>query len=507
MRALIRNRLGWLSLLLLAALLSHGAARSNITWGDRGNGTYRNPILKADYSDPDVIRVGDDFYMVASDFHFVGIQVLHSKDLVNWQIVGQVFHRLTMDPKYDQMNGYAEGTWAPALRYHDGEFYLFVCTPADGLFMWHTKNPAGKWSDTVTVKAVVGWEDPCPFWDDDGKAYLIHSKRGAGPLIINKMSPDGTQLLDEGVTVYTGPTAEGPKLFKRHGYYYISHPEGGVGTGWQTVERSKDLYGPYERKIVLSGGPHQGGLVELDNGEAWFIAFNSTGWLGRICYLEPVTWGSDDWPIFGDQGKPVDIWKKPRVAHPGPPSLPQTSDEFNAAAMNPIWQWNHNPVDTAWSLTEQKGELRLKALPAADLSHARNTLTQKLWDEFGTIETRLDLGGMADGQRAGLTFFSGNVFDWVGAERTAGAWRVAWSEGQGVDLKSGARLWLRGTYQQGKAKLFYSLDGKQWTDTGRDITLRFASWKGARFGCFTYGPNGGHVDFDYVHYQYRSTAD
>jgi len=500
MRALII-----LNLLPLAASL-YGAADRSMSWGDQGDGTYRNPILKADYSDPDVIRVGDDFYFVASDFHFMGIQVLHSRDLVNWKVIGQVFTRLPIDPKYDEMRAYAEGTWAPSLRYHDGEFYLFVCMPKDGLFMWHTKNPAGTWSDIVTVKATPGWEDPCPFWDDDGQAYLVHSKVGAGPLILHKMSADGTRLIDEGTTIYTGPVAEGPKMFKRHGYYYISHPEGGVGGGWQSVERAKAVYGPYERKIVFSGGPHQGAIVELPTGEAWFIAFKSTGWLGRICYMEPVTWGADDWPVFGDVGKPVDVWKKPHVAHPEPVNRPQTSDEFAGAALNPVWQWNHNPVDSAWSLTEHRGFLRLKALPADALNHARNTLTQKLWDDFGTIETRLDLAALADGQRAGLTFLSGSVFDWVGAEKSGAAVHVAWQTGQGPALAAKGRLWLRGVYKQGKASLFYSLDGKQWTDTGLEVTLKFASWKGARFGLFSYGPNGGGADFDYVHYGYQSSA-
>ena len=187
-----------------------------LTWGDQGDGTYRNPILKADYSDPDVIRVGDDFYLVASDFHFVGIQVLHSKDLVNWRIVGQVFDRLAMSPKYDEMKGYAEGTWAPSLRYHAGQFHLYVCTPHDGLFLFRARDPRGPWSMT-TVKKVDRWEDPAPFWDDDGKAYLVHGVLGAGPLLLHRMSPDGTRLLDDGVEIYRGPVAEGPKLFKRSG--------------------------------------------------------------------------------------------------------------------------------------------------------------------------------------------------------------------------------------------------------------------------------------------------
>ncbi len=492
--------------MLAAALVSRGDVANRASWGDQGDGTYRNPILKADYSDPDVIRVGDDFYMVASDFHFVGIQVLHSKDLVNWRIAGQVFHRLSMSPKYDQMKGYGEGTWASSLRYHNGEFYLYACTPKDGLFMWHTKNPASTWSDVVTVKAIAGWEDPCPFWDDDGQAYLIHGKTGAGPLILHKMSADGARLLDEGTTVYTGPVAEGPKMFKRQGRYYISHPEGGVSTGWQTVERASAIYGPYERKIVLEGGPHQGGLVELKNGEAWFIAFKSTGWLGRICYLEPVKWGDDDWPVFGDNGTPVDTWKKPNVGRAYAAGRPQTSDEFAAKTLSPIWQWNHNPVDTAWSLTERRGFLRLHALPADDIGQARNTLTEKLWDESGAIETKLDLAGLAEGGRAGLTFLSGAAFSWVGAEKTAGAIRIVWPEGSGADLKPAGSLWLRGVYRQGKAQLFYSLDGQAWSDTGQRIALRFASWKGARFGIFSYGPHGGYADVDWVHYTYPAAV-
>jgi len=487
-----------------AAWLCYGAATSRVTWGDHGNGFYRNPILKADYSDPDVIRVGDDFYLVASDFHFVGIQVLHSKDLVNWKVVGQVFHRLAMDPKYDQMKGYAEGTWAPSLRYQNGEFYLYVCTPKEGLFMWHTKDPAGKWSDMLTVRAIPGWEDPCPFWDDNGQAYLVHGKVGAGPLILHKMSADGTQLQDEGVTIYTGPVAEGPKMFKRRGYYYISHPEGGVGTGWQTMERSVSIYGPYERKIVLSDGPHQGGMVELAGGEGWFIGFKSTGWLGRICYLEPVRWGDDGWPVFGDHGRPVDEWKKPNVGHKYPASRPETSDEFSGKSLNPIWQWNHNPVNEAWSLDQRRGFLRLNALPADDVSHARNTLTQKLWDEYGTIDIKLDLTGMADGLRAGLTFLSGSAFDWLAAEKIDGACRVAWKGGAGAGIETGGGLWLRGVYRQDRAELWYSLDGKNWSDSGQRVTLKFSAWKGARFGVFCYGANGGYVDLDYVRYRYGS---
>ena len=334
-----------------------------------------------------------------------------------------------MSPKYDEMTGYAQGTWAPTLRYHNGTYYVFVCTPFEGLFMWHAKNPAGPWSQTVTVKAVERWEDPCPFWDDDGKAYLIHSLKGAGPLILHRMSPDGIRLLDDGVEIYHGPNAEGPKLFKRNGWYYISLPEGGVSTGGQTMLRSTNIYGPYERREVLPyGSPHQGALVELANGSWWFLCFKSSGFLGRITYLMPVTWGADDWPVFGDHGHSVDQWKKPYVGRASPIHHPQRSDDFNDPVLSPIWQWNHNPVNDAWSLTARPGWLQLKALPATGLSDAHNTLTEKLWGQAGVIDTKFDVSAMTEGQSAGFAFMSGDVFDWVGVTQSDGVRRITWDE-------------------------------------------------------------------------------
>jgi beta-xylosidase len=482
---------------------SSAASASILAWGDQGDGTYRNPVLNADYSDPDMINVGNDFYLVASDFHFVGIQVLHSADLVNWHIIGQVFNRLVMNPRYDEMKGYSQGTWAPSLRFHNGEYYLYVCTPHDGLFMWHTRNPAGPWSETVTVKSVDGWEDPCPFWDDDGKAWLVHSKVGAGPIILHRLSDDGTQLLDEGVEIYRGPVAEGPKLFKRHGWYFISLPEGSVDKGGQTILRSKSLAGPYERRVVLpNGSPHQGGIVELQNGESWFMAFKSTGYLGRVCHLEPVHWGDDDWPVFGDEGKPVEQWKKPQIAGIFSIERPEASDEFNRSTLSPQWQWNHNPINEAWSLKDRSGWLRLKAQPAESLTVARNTLTQKIWDQNGSIETKCDVQGMADGQSAGFSFISGKEFGWVGVIRNQGVLRIAWDGGQGPEV-SERTVWFRGTNVGDTARLWYSLDGKDYTDTGTSFRLKFSQWKGARFGVFSFGA-GGFIDVDYVHYNYGS---
>jgi beta-xylosidase len=274
-----------------------------------------------------------------------------------------------------------------------------------------------------------------------------------------------------------------------------------VDRGGQTVLRAKTITGPYERRVVLpDGSPHQGGLVELANGEAWFIGFKSTGYLGRISHLLPVKWGEDDWPVFGDQGQPVEQWAKPKVGATYPVGHPQMSDEFDAKALSPIWQWNHNPVAAAWSLTERPGWLRLKAQPADSPATARNTLTEKLWGDAGVIDVKLDTRAMADGQRAGFAFISGMNFGWVGVGQDGGVRKIRWAQGDGPEL-TGTEVWLRGDYDGATAKLSFSLDGQTYTDAGGPVTLRFQSWKGARLGVFTHGPAGGAVDVDHVRYR------
>ncbi len=494
-------------LLIPLASLSFVSAQSSpvFTWGDQGDGTFRNPVLNADYSDPDAIRVGDDFFLIASEFHFMGMQVLHSRDLVNWRIIAQVYRRLPISPKYDEMRGYAEGTWAPTLRYHDGTYYIFVCTPHDGLFMWHAKDPAGPWSDVVTVKSVDGWEDPCPFWDDDGNAYLMHSRLRAGPLIVHKMSPDGTRLLDDGVEVYRGNVAEGPKIFKRRGWYYVSLPEGGVSKGGQVLLRAKSLYGPFERRQVLvDGSPHQGALLEVNDTESWFIGFKSTDQLGRVCHLIPVRWGDDDWPVFGDNGTTVAQSRKPSLP-PTPRGLPQMSDDFSKPTLGLQWQWNHNPVDTAWSLTEHSGWLRLRGQPAAGFKAARNTLTQKLWGTTGTFEAALDASSLAPGQRAGVTFMSGDAFGWIGIVNKDGRLRVATEAVEGPELQA-RTIRLRAEYRGAEGTLSYSLDGKIFVELGGKISLRAGHWKGARVALFCFGEGSGFADIDAVDYRCDDVA-
>ena len=468
-------------------------------WGDQGDGTYRNPVLNADFSDPDVIRVGAKYYMVASDFHFLGMQVLESDDMVNWQYISQIYSRFD-EPGWDGNQHYAGGSWAPAIRYHDGLYYVYFCTPEEGLYMSTAKDPHGPWSPLHLVRRVEKWEDPCPFWDEDGQAYLGRSRHGAGPIIVHKMSADGKTLLDEGTTVYEGPVAEGTKFLKRHGWYYLIIPEGGVGQGWQTVLRSRNIYGPYQRRVVLEqgstkvNGPHQGALVDAPDGSWWFYHFQETPVLGRVVHLQPARW-QDDWPLMGVDydgngvGEPVAAWTKPIPSSSAP--LLQTDDDFSGP-LGLQWQWNHNPVASHWNLN--KGSLTLKAMPADSLKSCRNMLTQKVvgWQSESTTLVTSSSGD----NFAGL-FCSGKLFRAVGLCKD-GICVEAGGQRQLVRKGRFTKVWLRVTNdsQQNRHQFFYSLDGEHFISAGDAFPMRAGYWKGIRTGLFCYGTSG-EARFDY----------
>jgi beta-xylosidase len=509
-----------------AAWLSLGAGVCGLHGAAQGKKTYRNPILFADYSDPDVIRDGDNYYLVASSFEFVpGIPILQSNDLVHWTILGHVLSRIDIDPKYDMVGGnrYGRGVWAPSIRKHKGLFYVYFPTPDEGIFVSTAKRITGPWSKPVAVIAEAGLEDPCPFWDDDGTAYLVHSKKGAGPLILHRMAADGMSVLDEGKEIVRDakelPTLEGPKLYKRHGYYYIFAPFGGVGTGSQVVLRSRSIYGPYEHRVVLQqgttqvNGPHQGGYVESQDGKGWFVHFQSRGAHGRILHLEPVRW-EDDWPIIGNAtdgataGQPVSEWAEP--AHPGKNSeqRPQTSDEFAGAKLGPQWEWNHNPLDTGWSLTERRGFLRLEPGYASDIFSARNTLTEMMQDEAFAFTTRVDLAGMKDGGHAGLAMFE-QAASGLEVVQAAGVRTLKFFHGgettEGTAQLAGGVVLLRVRVDGDTATYFYSVDeGKSFQRVGPVARISFSWWKGSRPALFAYttqqGSDAGHVDFDWARY-------
>jgi beta-xylosidase len=527
----LRRLLAPIGLALAGAALSSAAPPA---------GSYRNPVLFADYSDPDVIRVGSDFYLVSSSFHLSpGIPVLHSKDLVHWRIIGHVLPKLPFAPEYDMpgphtltdaiskpVGGtrYAGGVWAPSIRHHDGLFYVYWATPDEGVFMATARDAAGPWSKARAVIAQKGLEDPCPFWDDDGQAWLVHSRVGAGPLILHKMSADGTRVLDEGVTIVedkaTLPILEGPKLYKRDGFYYIWAPIGGVAKGPQVVLRARALHGPYEQRVVLEQGssnlegPHQGGYVETPSGDGWFIHFNSTGAFGRIAHLQPVRWKADGWPVVGEpisgksSGQPVSTHRLPDVGRRYRPARLQDSDEFSSPRLGLQWSWNHNPDDRAWSLTRRPGFLRLTAGRAEQLVHARNTLTQILQGPRSVVTARIDVTGMRDGQRGGLVLF-GVRPSWIGIVRDNGRNRITLASecreifgpdlaGRTIDLRADVGIDQRAAYS-------YSIDGgRSFRPFGEPIPLApFSWWKGSRPALFTFtrapaaaGPPGS-MDVDW----------
>jgi beta-xylosidase len=526
----------FLTALLSTLCFSQGSAAKGVWVPDQGDGTYKNPIIFADYSDPDVIRFGDDFYMVSSSFNCTpALQILHSKDLVNWKIVGVVSENLP-SPVFNQPQ-HGKGVWAPSLRYHNGEFYVYYGDPDLGIFMSKTKNPAGPWEPLLCVKEVKGWIDPCPLWDADGKAYLVHawakSRVGFNSVLhINSMSVDGKQIADDSTLAFDGtkhhPTMEGPKFYKRKGYYYIFAPAGGVAPGWQTVLRSKNVRGPYTDKIVLHqgktqvNGPHQGGWVETQKGESWFVHFQDRGVYGRVVHLQPMWW-KNDWPIMGINqdslgcGEPVMTWKKPDVGKTYTVEFPQTSDEFDSAKLGYQWQWQANHQNEWCSLTEKKGALRLKSIPTPpegnNLWSVPNLLMQKFPAEAFTVTTSLDAHLLNVGEKTGLLVM-GFDYSYIALEKKSDGLHVVKmmckqadkgtqeAEETSVPVK-GSSVFFRVTVQSGAVCGFsYSEDGLTYQLLGNPFVAREGRWISAKVGLFAIVPSGsmkpGYTDFDWL---------
>ncbi|MGI4021141.1 MAG: glycoside hydrolase family 43 protein [Janthinobacterium lividum] len=516
---------------VVALCFAFTSLKAQVWMPDNGNGTYKNPVIYADYSDPDVIRVKDDYYLVASSFNCQpGIPVLHSKDLVNWKIINYVYDRLPLQ-RYQKVQP-GQGSWAPSIRYHNGLFYVYFCTPEEGLFMASASTPAGKWTLTL-VQSVANWEDPCPFWDADGQAYLLHGKVGAGPAILHRMSSDGKKLLDNGKLIYQDdkkqPTLEGFKFMeKRNGYYYFAAPAGGVGTGWQSVFRSKNIYGPYEDKIVLQqgnsavNGPHQGGLVETQTGEWWFMHFQDREAYGRIVHLQPATW-KNDWPVIGEDkdgdgtGEPVLSHQKPNVGKSYPASAPQTSDEFSAATLGLQWQWQAAPEKSWYSLSEHKGFIRLKTVSnptdSGSLFYAPNILLQKFTAPSFTAVTKMQFHADTEGDRAGLAV-TGTYFTSMCIEKQANGNSLIIYEGKRENRKflipkklivipiNSSTVWMKVSINSNQTCQYaYSLDGIKFLNIGSVYPTEKGIWVGAKVGIFCLTPaillSKGYADFDF----------
>ncbi|NCI47371.1 glycoside hydrolase family 43 protein [Sediminibacterium soli] len=523
---------------MLAAVAVAKAQTGTVWVPDNGNGTYTNPVINADYSDPDVIRVDDYFYLVSSSFeHAPALPVLRSKDLVNWTIIGHALPK-QIPLEHFATTTHGEGVWAPSIRYHKNEFYIYYPDPDFGIYMVKTKNPAGPWSDPVKVVAGKGLIDPCPLWDDDGNAYLVHAWAGSRAgikslLIIRKMNAAGTATLDEGVMVYDGhdkdPTVEGPKLYKRNGYYYIFAPAGGVSTGWQLALRSKNIYGPYERKVVMDqgsssvNGPHQGAWVNTVSGEDWFLHFQDKAAYGRVVHLQPMKW-VNDWPVIGidkdgdGKGEPVATYRKPVVAKSIPVTVPATSDEFNSNTIGLQWQWQSNPKST-WAFTNPAaGTLRLFSdkLPdsAKNLWDAGNLFLQKIPATACVFTTKLRFtpNGKIENERAGLVVMGGSyaglqlVFrngkNFLAYIHCKDAIKGKQETEKILGAYAGGDIYLRATLTKGaQVRFAYSADGQMFTEIPDTFQAEPGRWTGAKAGLFcsrtTQINDSGFADIDW----------
>lgn len=541
-----RNKVYLLGLFFVAGSISYAIAQkpaknlpvSKVWVADNDDGTYKNPILHADYSDPDAIRVGDDYYMSASSFNCIpGLPILHSKDLVNWNLIG---YALQKQPPFDVFDSpqHGNGVWAPCIRYHNEEYYIFYPDPDYGIYMIKAKNPEGPWSDPLLVKTGKGLIDPSPLWDDDGKAYLVHAFAGSRAgvkslLMVSRMEPDGTALIGDDVLVYDGhkndPTVEGPKFYKRRGYYYIFAPAGGVSNGWQIVLRSKNVFGPYERKVVMRqgsttiNGPHQGAWVDTPSGQNWFFHFQEKKAYGRVVLLEPMVW-KNDWPVIGDDkngngiGEPVLTWEKPDVGRKYPIVTPPESDEFNEPILGLQWQWNANPQETFGFPSGNLGFYRLNCMPKTDnflnFWSTPNLLLQKFPAEEFMVTTKLTFNHHDDGEEVGLLVM-GKDYQYVSLKQEDGnlvarvvSCHDAPKGGAEKELFrqgfSGSTVYLRVKITKGAVCNFsFSENGRKFTDTGKSFQAVPESWIGAKVGFFALRDgvtnDSGNADIDWFH--------
>lgn len=506
---------------------------------DQGDGTYCNPILCADYSDPDAIRVGEDFYLTASSFNCApGLPILHSRDLVNWTIIGHAVKNLP-HPRFSEVQ-HGQGIWAPAIRHHDHKFWIVFPMPDEGIYVTTADDPRGEWSEPHLLVGGKGLIDPCPFWDDDGQAYLAYAYAGSRAGIRNKlhirpMTSDATRLIGEGQIIAqideSLPALEGPKWHKRNGWYYISAPAGGVQMGWQIIFRSRHVYGPYEEKIVLAqrgtpiNGPHQGALVDTPNEkEWWFLHFQDVDLYGRIVHLQPMRW-EEDWPLIGvdqDQhgvGKPVLHYRKPSVEKVSIPTTPQTSDEFDRPTLGLQWQWHSNHEGGWHSLSARQDRLRLypRFVLKGDFFKAGNLLLQKFPAREFAVETELELPLPLNDEHlhAGLVVM-GMEYAALDVQRMDQGYklRLLWTSEPRGDyfLPEASTVRLRAEVREGGVCCFGILDETEsFYQIGPAFHARPGKWIGAKIGLYCMTPEmlaiGGHADFTYFRFKNSFKAD
>ncbi|WP_304153520.1 glycoside hydrolase 43 family protein [Phocaeicola plebeius] len=522
--------------------------RSEVWVSDEGNGMYRNPVLHADYSDPDVCAVGEDYFLTASSFNCTpGLPILHSKDLVNWKIVNYALKKVEPVEYYNEPR-HGKGVWAPSIRFHGGMYYIYWGDPDFGIFMVKTRDPYGEWDAPVLVKAGKGMIDPCPLWDDDGRVYLAHAWAGSrakfnSVLTVCELNKEGTAVISDPVLVFDGNdgvnhTIEGAKFYKRNGFYYLFAPAGGVVSGWQLVMRSKDVYGPYEARIVMAqgktdiNGPHQGGWVDTPAGESWFLHFQDKGAYGRVLHLNPMKW-VNDWPVIGVDkdgdgcGDPVSRYRKPKTGKTYPIETPVESDEFDTRKLGLQWEWHANYQDV-FGFTTNMGYARIYGHELSphfkNFWEVPNLLMQKFPAEEFTATAKLKVSAKDDGQLSGLIIM-GWDYSWIGVEKQGEKFllkQAVCKDAEQGNLEQVSTLAVLEPSRKFEAGLFpnyereiyirvhvdkgaycrfsYSLDGKKFTEAGTLFKARQGKWIGAKVGMFSVTPHGkerGWVDVDW----------
>ena len=544
---------GILAAMCVLSMQAQTNYKSKVWVSDQGDGTYKNPVLYADYSDPDVIRVGEDYYMTSSSFNCIpGLQILHSKDMVNWEFIGAAVPN-ALYPYDDEKPEHGNRVWAPSIRHHDGFFYIFWGDPDQGAFMTKAKDVKGPWSEPVIVKAGKGIIDTTPLWDEDGKVYMVHAYAGSraglkSVLAICELNSDATKAIGPSRIIFDGHidqvTCEGPKIHKRNGYYYIFHPAGGVPTGWQTVQRSKNIYGPYETRIVMKqgkspiNGPHQGAWVDTPTGEDWFFHFTDVGAYGRLLCLEPMKW-VNDWPVIGqakkgaEWGEPVTQYKKPNVGKTYPICTPVESDEFDGMVLGPQWQWQANYNEKWAYFAGDKGFVRLYSHPVANdyksLWDVPNLLLQKTPAPNFSATTKITFSPIEKykGEKTGLVVM-GLDYAALTVENTESGLKLSQVECKKADKgnteKENASVSLKknifylradistdgskisksegGHDLMVKCQFYYSTDNKKFEKLGNEFQVKEGKWIGAKVGVFCTRPNiktndGGWADVDW----------
>ena len=561
------------SLALTLAAMAQSNYKSQVWSPDNGDGTFTNPVINADYSDPDVCvgASGEDFYLTASSFsHVPGLPILHSKDLVNWQIVN---HAIKALPPYDRYNvpQHGNGVWAPSIRYNQNNqlYYIYWGDPDLGVFVTTAKDPEGEWTEPKCIISGKGMIDTCPLWDEDGRCYLVNGWANSrcqfnSVLTVREMTPDGMQAISDPVIVFDGNgtndrTSEGPKFYKRDGWYWIMNPAGGVPIGHQLAMRSRSPFGPYESKTVLAqgdtnvNGPHQGGWVHLKSGEDWFLHFQDKEAYGRVVWLEPVKW-VDGWPAMGEKvgkvkaygklekycGQPVLRFKKPNVNGNGNIVNPVESDEFNTTVLGKQWQWNAN-YDQTYGMPTPYGYYRVfchrQSADYKNMWEAGNLLLQKTPADNFTATAKVEVTAKDEDQYGGITVFGmdysalvlrrvGDEFqlqqitckkaDKGGAEDVKVLKTFKPSAADKVDYQPALhrQMYMRlsvkyiggknsdGTNKhEAHVQFAYSEDGKKFHDCGDVFTMRQGKWVGAKVGILAAEAAGkkvrGWVDVDW----------